>query len=80
MAVDAEAKRLGRVTIGQADTVDPHRFQQSVIAAIQRLQRAVAEYPVAVLDIVAAAIRGVEQRIVPIGVEQTRQGMRPDDG
>ena len=75
MAVDAEAQRLGGEAIGEAQAVDALGLRQPVIAAIEGLDRAVAEAAHRILHVVAAAIGRIEQRLRPIRVEQRRQGM-----
>ena len=75
MAVDAEAQRLGGEAIGEAQAVDALGLRQPVIAAIEGLDRAVAEAADRILHVVAAAIGRIEQRLRPIRVEQRRQGM-----
>ena len=75
MAVDAEAQRLGGEAIGEAQAVDALGLRQPVIAAIEGLDRAVAEAAHRILHVVAAAIGRIEQRLGPIRVEQRRQGM-----
>ena len=53
---------------------------EPLVAAIDRRELAVGEVTMAMIDGVAAAVGGDEQRVVPLGVEQRRQRVRRDDG
>ena len=75
MAVDTEAQRLGGEAIGKAQAVDALGLCEALIAAIEGLDRAVAEKAHRILHVVAAAVGRIEQRLRPIGMEQGRQGM-----
>ena len=75
VTVDAVAERLGGVAIGHAEAVDPTRLEQVTIVAIEGLEAPLAEQAVRVLNVVAAAVAGVEQGLVPIGEEERRQGV-----
>ena len=74
--VDLVAERLGGETVGEAEAVDPRRFEQRLVAADHFDQPAAAQEAVAVLHVVAAAVGGIDQRIVPIGMKQRRERMR----
>jgi len=71
-----ESKRGGHGHIGVGDAVDRQRREQTFVAAIKRLESAIDEMPVAVIDRIATGIGGDQQCLIPIAVKQGRQGMR----
>ena len=71
--VDLVAESLGGETVGEAEAVDPRRFEQRLVAADHFDQPAAAQEAVAVLRVVAAAVGGIDQRIVPVGLGLARQ-------
>ena len=73
----SKAAGFGRVTIrpGEAVAQRPALEQPAVIAEMA-VEPAIAQRAHAVADIVADAVGRIDQRIVPIGVEQRGQRMR----
>lgn len=71
-----EPERRGHRLIGVAEAVGRQRREQTLLAAVDRRQRAVGEMSMAVIDRVAAAIGGDKQRVVPVRVERRRQRVR----
>src|SRR5258708_40342096 len=71
-----KAESLRRGPIGMTETIDRRRCGEALVAAVDRLDFAVSKMTVAVIHCVAAAIGGHEQRIVPFGVEESRQRVR----
>ena len=70
MAVDTPAQSLSGIAISETEAVDSRRRGETFIAAVKRAERAVLKYAMAVLHIVAAAVRGIKQRVLPIRVKQ----------
>ena len=60
---------VGEITVEQADAVDPEGMQQCLITAREDLERTAARRGDAVGDIVADAVRRIDQRIGKLGEE-----------
>ena len=76
MAPRDEAERARHRLIGVAQTVGRQGVEQTFLAAVDRRQRAVGEMAMAVIDRIATAVGGDQERVVPVGVEQRRQRVR----
>ena len=73
VAVHPEAQGLGHKPVGEAEAARGMGARQPAIVAVEVGQRAVLKEVVAVIDLIAAAVGGVEQRLLPIGEEEARQ-------
>lgn len=76
MPVLTPPERDGRGAIGAPDAVDGVRPKKFVFAAEEVFNSSVAEQPCAVVDVIPAAIRRVEQRVVPSRMEKAGQSVR----
>ena len=70
----SERARCGSVGLSKA--VDRLVPGQPFFAAIYFIDLAIGKMPMAVIDVIAAAIRGDHQCVVPLRVEQRRQRVR----
>ena len=77
VAAAAEPASLGGETIGHGDAVAARmRDRQPAIVTIETFEATSLQQPDAVTHIVADAVTGVDERIVPIRAEQRGQTMR----
>jgi len=77
VAPHAETGRGGGVTVCSGETVLWRAVHlQPFFAAEQAVEPPMLQYAHAVADVVAGAVGRIDQRLVPIGEEQSRQRMR----
>ena len=67
-----EPERRRHSLVSVAETFERLRRQQAFLAAIDRRQFPIGKMAMAVVDRVAAAVGGDQERIVPVGIEQRR--------
>ncbi len=70
MPQHAEAARDRRVAVGAGEPGLLQRLGQPAVIAIETFERAIFEAAHRVADVVADAVRRIDQRLVPVGVEQ----------
>ena len=75
MPVDLVTQRFGGIAIGQTQTVNSRLLKQTLVATVYGFNSFVAKDSMAVLNIITAAIRCIEQSFIPIGVKQCGQRM-----
>ena len=75
VAGDLPAERLGDKAVGEPEAAVGTLSSEPAIVAVEVGERAVAEQVVAVRDLIAGSVRRVDQRLVPIGEKQRRQGV-----
>ena len=66
----AEAARDRRVAVGAREPGLLQRFREPAIVAVETFERAVLQAAHRIADIVADAVGRIDQRLVPVGVEQ----------
>ncbi len=76
MAQHAEAARDRRVAIGAGEARLLQRPGQPAVVAVMALELAALQAAHRIADIVADAVGRINERVVPVGVEQRRERMR----
>ena len=76
MAQHAKTARNRRVAVGTGEACFLQRLREPAVIAVVALERAIFQAAHRVADIVANAVRRVDQRLVPVGVEQRSERMR----